>query len=122
MLLGGMALSGLVAPVIALALLAAYLLISAESYLATHATGLFRMSFLGFGPTELRIVLAVGVIKAAHAPWVSLGGFDPIRLFDLGGVIATAGLLVAFSVSALRNTMALYRAEPLPTRVASRAA
>ena len=33
-------------------LLAAYLLVSAESYLATHAAGIFRMSFLGFGPTD----------------------------------------------------------------------
>ena len=47
-----------------------YLLVSAESYLATHAAGIFRMSFLGFGPTELRIVLAIGAIQRRH---VALG-------------------------------------------------
>jgi hypothetical protein len=40
-------------------------LVSGESYLAMHAAGVFRVSFLGFGPTELRIVLAIGVLQAA---------------------------------------------------------
>ena len=46
-------------PLVALAVLSVYLLVSAESYLATHAAGVFRMSFLGFGPTELRMLLIV---------------------------------------------------------------
>ncbi len=62
-LLAGLACSGLMNPTLAVTLLAAYLLVASESYLATHAAGIFRMSFLGFGPTELRIVLAVGRIE-----------------------------------------------------------
>ena len=50
----GLALSGLVSPWIAWALLVSYLLLCAES-LATHTLGVFRISFAGFGPTELRI-------------------------------------------------------------------
>jgi hypothetical protein len=42
-------------------------------------------------------------------------------LFDVGGVVAIAGLAIVFVVSALRNTRALYLAEPLP-RPARRAA
>ncbi len=38
-----------------------------------------------------------------------------LLLFDVGGVIASGGLLIAFVVSAVRNTRALYRAEPLPS-------
>jgi phosphatidylglycerophosphate synthase len=115
MLLAGMAGSGLMSPLIAMALLAAYLLVSAESYLATHAAGIFRMSFLGFGPTELRIVLAAGAVKAAMSPLATIGGVS-LRLFDIGGVVAAVGLVVVFIVSSLRNTRALYVAEPIPAR------
>ncbi len=114
MLFGGMACSGLMSPVAALVTLAAYLLVCAESYLATHAAGVFRLSFLGFGPTELRIVLAVGAVKAAVAPWISIGLGDPVRLFDVGAIVGATGLFVAFVVSSVRNTRALYHVDPRP--------
>jgi len=116
MLLIGLAASGLMHPLIASALLVAYLLVSAETYLATHAAGIFRMSFLGFGPTELRIVLAIGALKAAATPFVDVPAIGSVRLFDLGGLIGSAGLIVTFIVNAVRNTRALYRSEPLPQR------
>jgi archaetidylinositol phosphate synthase len=112
-LLGGLAISGLMNPTLALGLLAAYLLVSAETYLATHAAGIFRMSFLGFGPTELRILIAAGVLKAAQSPLVDIAGVS-LRLFDIGGAMAIAGLLIAFVAASIRNTRALYLAEPLP--------
>ena len=124
MLLAGMACSTLMHPLVACAVLVGYLLVSSESYLATHASGVFRMSFLGFGPTELRLLLIAGALRAAQSPWVSAGGFEPVRLFDMGGVIAAVGLAVAFVTAAALNIRALYRAEPLPSRAvdASRAA
>lgn len=112
-LLAGMGASGRMAPWIALAVLAAYVLVSAETYLATHAAGVFRLSFGGIGPTELRILLAAGAFYAAGDPWVEMGGLHS-RLLDVGGLIAAAGLCLAFVASALRNTRALYLAEPLP--------
>lgn len=122
-LFAGLACSGLVSPGVALATLAAYLLVSAESYLATHAAGIFRMSFLGFGPTELRILLAVGALKAAVSPWVSIGGGTRVLLFDIGGVMGVAGLLIAFIAASIRNTRALYIADPRPApQTESRAA
>ncbi len=113
-LFGGLAASGLMHPLVAVTVLAGYLLVSAESYLATHAAGVFRMSFVGFGPTELRLVLIAGAIKAAASPMVTPFGFAEMRLFDLGGLLGCVGLLVAFLVSAARNTRDLYVAEPLP--------
>ena len=113
MLMSGLAVSGLMQPSLAIAVLAAYLLVSAESYLATHAAGVFRMSFLGIGPTELRVLLAAGALKAAGSPVVDLFG-APLRLFDVGGVVALAGLTIAFATAAVRNTRVLHRAEPLP--------
>jgi phosphatidylglycerophosphate synthase len=115
-LLGGMACSGRMSPVVALAALGAYLMVSAESYLATHALGVFRMSFLGFGPTELRMLLAAGALAAMPDPRVAMGPFDAPRLLDFGGVIATAGLFGAFTFNVIRHTSLLYRAEPLPPR------
>ena len=112
----GMACSGLMSPVVALIALVLFLVVSAESYLATHAAGIFRMSFFGFGPTELRIVIAIGAIRAAMSPWAEFGSFGHLRLFDIGGVVATIGLAIAFVVASIRNTRALYRAEPLPMR------
>jgi phosphatidylglycerophosphate synthase len=114
LLFGGIAVSGLMHPLVALAVLAGYLLVSAESYLATHAAGVFRMSFIGFGPTELRLVIMAGALKAAVSPWVTPFGIAEVRLFDIGGVIGAAGLVVAFAVSAARNTRDLYLAEPIP--------
>ncbi|HJZ73306.1 MAG TPA: CDP-alcohol phosphatidyltransferase family protein [Vicinamibacterales bacterium] len=114
LLMAGVACSGVMHPLLALAVLAAYLLVSAESYLTTHAAGVFCMSFAGFGPTELRIVLAIGAIKAASSTSVELFGGPTVRLFDAGGVVAAIGLAIAFAAAAVRNTRALHRAEPAP--------
>ncbi len=113
-LFAGMALSHFMSAPVALAFLVAYMMVSAESYLATHTHGVFRMSFLRIGPTELRIILAIGVLYLFQKPWVGLGGDTRYLLFDVGGVVAIAGLTVTFITSAIRNTVALYGAEPTP--------
>ncbi len=117
-LVGGIAASGLMDPCLALLLLVAFLLVSAETYLAMIADGVFRISFLGVGPTELRIVLAAGVIQAMSSPWVTVGVLGRHRLFDVGGTIAIVGLVATFVWSAARQTRALYIAEPLPAAAA----
>lgn len=115
LLVGGMSLSGFISPVVGLMVLAAYLLVSAEVFLATAVSGQFRMSFLSVGPTELRLLLAAGTLLLYRRPAVSPFGFGPFLLFDIGGVVATAGMTIAFFTSAARTTVALYRAEPLPS-------
>ena len=112
-LLAGMGASGLMEPAIAIAVLAAYLLVSAETYLATHTVGVFRLSFGGIGPTELRILLAAGGFYVAAHPSVTIAGLH-VRLLDVSGLFAIAGLVLVFVASAIRNTRALYLAEPLP--------
>jgi len=96
---------------VALGALSAWLLVAAESFLATHSRGVFKMSFAWFGPTELRILIAVGAIRLMADTWVSPFGLGPYRLFDLGAVIAATGMLFAFVATAVRNTVALYREE-----------
>jgi phosphatidylglycerophosphate synthase len=114
-LVAGMAASGLMDPTIAIAVMAAYFLVSAETYLATHTVGVFRLAFGGVGPTELRILLAIGAVFVARHPWIHVVG-GPARLLDVGGIVAIAGLTTVFVASAIRNTRALYVAEPLPPR------
>ena len=111
-LLGGLAFSGYMNHTIAAMLLAAFALVEAEVFLATYVQQIFRLSCFCFGPTELRVILAVGTLYLLHSPWVRLAGRGPFRLFDVGGVVAIAGLLAAFVYSAVRNTRQLYRAEP----------
>lgn len=114
-LVGGLALSGYMSPLVALGLLVVYFMVSAEVYLATYSLGTFKMSYFKVGPTELRIILAIGTLMLYVRPAVVFFGYQA-RLFDVGGGFAIAGLLVTFVTSAMGNTLRLYRAEPLPSR------
>ena len=111
--MAGLACSGFMTPVIALSLLVAYLLVSGEVFLATAVRGVFRLSFAGFGPTELRIVLAIGAIALRGDP-TSVSVARPCALFDVGGVVAIVGLLLALGWWIAQNTRALARLEPRP--------
>jgi phosphatidylglycerophosphate synthase len=112
-LMSGMALSGLVHPQVAIAMLIAFLLLSAESYLATHTLGRFQMSQGIFGPTEIRILLVIGNLALLRNPYARLFGHTWL-LFDVGGVIATAGMLSMALITTAQHTAELYRQEPLP--------
>ena len=57
--------------------------------------------------------MAIGILYAMYRPDVSLGGAQYL-LFDVGGLVATVGMLGALVASTVRNTMTLYRAEPIP--------
>jgi phosphatidylglycerophosphate synthase len=109
-LVGGLALSGYMAEKVALGLLIAYFMLSIEVYLATYTLGVFRLSMAKLGPTELRILIAIGNLVVLFRPLVRLGG-ESYRLFDVGGVVGMVGMGVMLVTSAARHTFALYRAE-----------
>ena len=110
-LVGGIACSGYMNPLLALTLLAAYETTAAEEFLATHVRHVFHLSFAGFGPTELRIILSVGAVYAFFNSWAYLGPLGTYRLFDIGGVVALIGLAIKIAISAVRNGRALYNEE-----------
>ncbi len=110
-LLCGLALSGFMTPLVAVGVLAAFVLVEAEVLLATHVRQVFRLSFGGFGPTELRVLLGCGTLVLLVKPWVFLGTSGPYRLFDVGGIVAIAAMVSVLTISAVRNARALYRAE-----------
>lgn len=111
-LLVGLGASGYMSWPVAAALLVAYYLLTIEIYLATAVIRTFRMSFLKLGPTELRIVLAIGTVALRSHARVELAG-QRVLLFDVGGIVAAVGLVGIFIFSAVRNTRELYRLEPL---------
>ena len=114
-LLGGLALSGYMHPLVAAGLLLSYLMVCVETFLATHCVGTFRMSALKIGPTELRILLAFGNLMLFVQPSAVIFGHE-YRLFDISGVIGALGLMGTMIVSSIRNTRTLYLAEPIPAR------
>lgn len=113
----GLVLGGHMSLAIGAGFLIAYYLLMIEIALATHAVGVFRISFWKFGPTELRILLALGTFRLMHSDFVTMAG-STYRLFDVGGLLAIVGLVITFVISAVANTRKLYAAEPLPRRTA----
>lgn len=116
--LGGLALSGRMTPMIAAAVLIAYFLLSIEIFLATYCVGKFQMSFWGAGPTELRILLAIGTLTLLVKPIVTVFGAQ-FPLFDIGGIVAAIVLALTAVVATAQHVRALYLAEPLVTRAAA---
>ncbi len=112
-LLGGLGLSSFMTPWIAAALMVVYLMVVSEIYLAAYAVGTFRIHFLRLGPTELRILFAIGTLYLLHRPVVTVFGTRAL-LFDVGGICAIGGLALTLLVSAVRNTRTLYLRETLP--------
>ncbi len=112
-LCGGLAFSGYMTPMVAMIMLMSFLMISIEVYLTTYCLGKFHLSHFLFGPTEIRIILAAGNVALLYRPHVHfLNVVYP--LFDLGGVIASIGMMFMLVVSAIRHTVILYREERLP--------
>jgi archaetidylinositol phosphate synthase len=111
LLFAGIAASGYMSPAIAVLVVAAYYLVSAETFLSAHSRGIFKMAFLGVGPTELRVLLAAGALAVIETPVVAPLGIAPVRLWDLGGMIGAAGMIGAFIAAAWRNGKALYAEE-----------
>jgi len=112
-LLGGLALSGYMAPLVALGLLIAYLMLSVEVYLATYVLGDFKISYYKMGPTELRILLSIASLAVLWKSTVHVLG-RAHRLFDVAGTLGISGMLLIMAISAVRNTVRLYQQEPIP--------
>src|SRR5579872_5765724 len=112
-LMCGLGFSGFAHWPVVIAMLVAFLLLSAESYLATYTLSCFQMSQGLFGPTEIRILLIIGNLALLRSPYSIVLGHRML-LFDLGGTIAAIGMFaMAIGVTA-KHTAQLYRQEPLP--------
>ena len=93
-LLFGLALSGYMSERVAAGLLIVYFMVAINSYLAAYALGVFKISQWKMGPTEMRLLLMVGI----------------------GGVVAIIGMALILVVLSIQHTHALYKLERLPKR------
>ena len=112
-LMTGLGASGFLHWQTAMAMLVAFLLLSAESYLATYTLGSFELSQGFFGPTEIRILLIAGNLALLRSPYSSLLRHR-FLLFDVGGAIAALSMFATAVAISLRHTAELYKKEPLP--------
>jgi phosphatidylglycerophosphate synthase len=112
-LIGGLGLSEYMSGVIAMAFLIAYFLMNIEIYLATYTIGVFRLSYGIWGPTELRLVVALGSLVLFVRPSVGIAGRTYL-LCDVAGLVATVVVAGIAIVSSIRNTARLYDEERLP--------
>lgn len=106
----GLAWSGLVDARLGVVLLALYMIASINAYLATHALGVFRISFGPISPTEGRVLLIV--LNTVLIFWTSVPiAGRQVRILDilysLGGLV----LLVVILRSAIPNLVQLDRKE-----------
>ena len=107
-LMTGLALSGFLHWQVAVGMLVAFLILSTESYLATYTIGKFRMSYALFGPTEIRILLMTGNVALLRWPRGHVFGYS-FPLFDIGGVIGIAGMLLMAVIATAMHTIQLYK-------------
>lgn len=112
-LMCGLGCSGFLHWETAAAMLVTFLVLSAESYLATYTLSRFELSQGIFGATEIRILLIAGNIALLRSPYSKLFRHN-FLLFDLGGAIAAIGMFTMAILVAVRHTTQLYREEPLP--------
>jgi archaetidylinositol phosphate synthase len=112
-LMAGLACSGYVHWQISAGMLVCFYLLSIESYLATYTMGHFHLSHGIFGPTEIRVLLAVGNTVLLVHPYVEVAS-RRFLLFDIGGAVAISGMAFMAATAAIRHTVVLYREEELP--------
>ena len=110
--MGGLAVSGYIDWRVAMGMLVAFLLLSIECYLASYTLGIFRLSFAKFGPTEIRILLAIANTVLFFLPAARIPGWSH-RLLDIAGAIAIVAMAAMAIFAAVSHTLALYRQETL---------
>ncbi len=111
-LMAGLAASGYLHWQVSAAMLTAFLTLSIQSYLAAYTLADFRLSHGYFGPTEIRILMAMGNVALLFFPRVTLLGRE-FFLLDIGGGVATAVMFGMAIAAAIGNTRRLYDEERL---------
>ena len=113
---GGLAVGGLMRAELALGMAIGFLLMMNLVTMVTIARDVFKISFAGGGPTELRLML-IGVNTAIWAlgpDWRLTVAGTAWRPFDLFGVVGVLGLFCLYSFYAIRETRLIGQLDPPP--------
>ena len=98
---------------VGLVIVIAYLVLSINTYLETHAFGVFTLGYGHFGPTEARLALIV--LNTLLALGVGLGfqvGGLGLTVLDLVGLAIAVAMAAALAGRAARNLRRLAELEP----------
>ncbi|HZN89503.1 MAG TPA: CDP-alcohol phosphatidyltransferase family protein [Thermoleophilaceae bacterium] len=109
----GLGLSPYMLLAVGLVIVVAYLILSINTYLETHAFGVFALGYGGVGPTEVRLVL-IG-LNTLLALGVGLGfsvGDLGLTVLDLIGLGIAGVMITALVARAARNLRRLAELEP----------
>jgi phosphatidylglycerophosphate synthase len=109
----GLGLSPYMLLAVGLVIVIAYLILSINTYLETHAFGVFALGYGGVGPTEVRLVLIAlnTLIALGVRLGFSVAGLG-VSVLDLIG-LAVAGVMIAGLVGrAAKNLRRLAELEP----------
>ncbi len=90
-LLFGLAYSGLVTRPLCFIFLVIYLIMCINTYLATQATGVFKISFAGFSPTEGRVLLII--LNTVLLFWQQVPIFSR-RIYILDVLLGISGIVL----------------------------
>jgi archaetidylinositol phosphate synthase len=101
----GLGLSPYMLLAVGLAIVVAYLILSINTYLETHAFGVFSLGYGRFGPTEARVIL-IAVNTALAIGLIGNG------LLDVLGIGLAAAMILALIGRAGRNLRRLAELEP----------
>jgi phosphatidylglycerophosphate synthase len=102
---------------VGLAIVIAYLVLSINVYLETHAFGKFRYGYGITGPTEARIILfALNVLALTVGPLPFHVIGRGVTIFDVLGAGAALGMAAMLLRRVIRNLRELARAEPAGTQ------
>ena len=112
----GLGLSPLMELTAALFLIVAYYLMMIHVNLVTITRDVFKISFAGAGPTELRLfmITANTVVFFLGNPIIAVAGYD-LQLFSLIGYVGTVVLLIVYATYGLIERAQLAILDPTPT-------
>jgi archaetidylinositol phosphate synthase len=98
---------------VGLVIVVAYLILSINTYLETHAFGVFALGYGGVGPTEVRLVLIVltTLIALGVGLGFSVAGLG-MSLLDLMGLAIAAVMIAGLVGRAAKNLRRLAELEP----------
>jgi phosphatidylglycerophosphate synthase len=106
----GLGLSPYISYEVATLALLGYLLMSVYVYVDTYVTGVFKISYGKFGPTEMRAIaiLANLVFFIWASPTVELW-FGPVLVYDIFALAVATALIAVFIYSVIRRATELAR-------------
>jgi len=109
----GLGVSGYIRPEIVAAGFAAYLMMTAQSLLRAHATGIFHLATGGMGLTEVRcLFLVANAVFYFVPPWPFRIGSATFAYPDLFGIVWVLTNVVLYVVAMVTELKGLARDEP----------